>query len=60
MTGQIDVSTLNSYYTKTEIDTTIYNNIQIGTSIYTTRQSGNLLNAQNICIVGGVFNNSNN
>ena len=49
LNGKVDVSTLNSYYTKTEIDTNIYTKTQIDTNIYTKTQSDNLINAkQNI------------
>jgi hypothetical protein len=49
LNGKVDVSSLNSYYTKTEIDTNIYTKTQIDTNIYTKTQSDNLINAkQNI------------
>ena len=49
LNGQVDISTLSSYCTKTEIDNNIYTRTQVDTNIYTKTQSDNLINAkQNI------------
>ena len=47
LSGKVDVSTLNSYYTKTEIDTNIYTKTQIDTNNYT--QKHNLIIQFNEC-----------
>ena len=48
LSGKVDVSDLNSYYTKTEIDTNTYAKTQIDTNIYIKTQADNSIHANNI------------